>query len=346
MVYFKPLLLGFVGLLAISALTAQGISARVASVGATSSQVVVYSARTEPLILPLFQKFEKDTGIHVVLVTDQPQALIEKIKAQKDKVQADLLLTVDAGNLHSAQKEHLLAPFKAEDVNSKVPVEWRDKNGEWFGLSLRARTLFFNPQKVKRDHLTTYEDLADPRWKGKLCLRTSNKVYNQSLVATMMARLGEKKAEEVVRGWVANLATPVFSSDNQVLEAVASGQCAVGIANTYYFARMKAEKPDVTVEVFWPNQNTSGVHVNISGAGIVKGAPHRAEAEKLLRYLLQPEAQKVFSESNYEYPVTAGIPVHPLVKDWGEFKKDATPLAKAGELQAKAVQLMDRAGYR
>ncbi|MDD3449954.1 MAG: extracellular solute-binding protein, partial [Gammaproteobacteria bacterium] len=191
-----------------------------------------------------------------------------------------------------------------------------------------------------------YEALADPAWKGRLCLRTSKKVYNQSLVAMMIARLGEERAEAVVRGWVANLATAPFSNDTQVMEAIAAGQCDVGIVNTYYFGRLQKKEPGIRLALFWPNQAESGVHVNVSGAGITRHAKHREAAGKLLEWLASAEAQGLFASLNMEYPVNPAVAPDPAVAAWGGFGADPANVAEAGRLQARAVMLMDRAGYR
>ena len=229
---------------------------------------------------------------------------------------------------------------------SYVPAHLRDPDSQWFGLSVRARTLFFNHQKVKPADLSSYEDLGNEKWKGRLCLRSSKKVYNQSLVAMMIAEHGEAKTEQIVKSWVANLATEPFPDDTKMLEAVAAGQCDVGIANTYYFGRLMEKKPDLPLGIFWPNQKANGVHVNISGAGVVKHAKQEKEAVALLEWLSSAKAQNLFADVNMEYPVNAAVKVDPVVAAWGKFKQNPLNVAKAGELQAAAVRLMDRAGYR
>ncbi|HET8760548.1 MAG TPA: extracellular solute-binding protein, partial [Nitrospiria bacterium] len=202
------------------------------------------------------------------------------------------------------------------------------------------------PTKVKPESLSTYEALAAPEWKGRLCLRTSKKVYNQSLVATMIATLGEAKTEEIVRSWVGNLATDVFADDTTMLEAIAAGQCDVGITNTYYFGRLKAKHPDIPLALFWPNQHDRGVHVNVSGAGVTRYSKHPEAAVRLLEWLSSPRAQKLFTDMDFEYPANATVSPSAAVAAWGAFKSDPLNVAKAGELQRAAVMLMDRAGYR
>ena len=236
--------------------------------------------------------------------------------------------------------------MESEALNANIPGHLKDPQNRWFGLSVRARTVVYSTEHVKEGELTTYEDLADPKWKGRLCLRTSKKVYNQSLVAMMIARHGTEQTEEIVRGWITNLATPPFSNDTKMMEAILAGQCDVGIANSYYFGRMQKKKPDIKLALFWPNQNGSGVHVNVSGAGITTHAKHRDAAIKLLEWLSSPEAQEIYANLNMEYPVNSAVKPSEIVASWGEFKADKQNLAKAGELQAEAVMLMDRAGYR
>jgi iron(III) transport system substrate-binding protein len=272
--------------------------------------------------------------------------LLARLKAEAENTPADLLITVDAGNLWLAAEEGVLAPVESAVLERNIPAHLRDPGKRWFGLSVRARTIVYSTARVKPEALSTYEDLADPKWKGRLCLRTSKKVYNQSLVAMMIARLGEKKTEEIVRGWVRNLATDVFPDDTSLIKAIIAGQCDVGIVNTYYFGRLKREQPDAPVALFWPNQQDRGVHLNVSGAGVTAHAKHRAEAIRFLEWLSSEEAQNLFADANLEYPANPQVKPHPLVAAWGRFKQDTINVSEAGRLQAKAVMLMDRAGYK
>lgn len=312
----------------------------------TSKPVTVYSSRKEQLIKPLFDKFTEETGITVELVTDKAGPLMERIKAEGDNTPADMLLTVDAGNLWQASQQGLLQNTVSTVIDANVPARYRDPNGQWTGLSLRARTIFYDPNKVKPEDLSTYEDLADPKWKGKLCLRTANAVYNKSLIASLIDHLGAEKTEEVIKGWVANLATDVFDNDTNLLKAIAAGQCQVGIANSYYYGRVLEEQPDFPVKIFWANQNTTGTHMNVSGAGIVAKADNPAGALKLIEWLSSDEAQAIYASSDKEYPVKEGVPESELLKSWGTFKQDDINVEKFGSLQAEAVQLMDKAGYK
>ena len=255
-------------------------------------------------------------------------------------------MTVDAGNLWQASQLGVLDSVESTILQQNIPSSLRDTDNKWFGLSVRARTIVYSTERVKTGDLSTYEALSDPSWKGRLCLRTSKKVYNQSLVAMMLSRLGEQKTTEIVSGWVANLAAPPFSNDTKTMQAIVAGQCDAAIVNTYYFGRLLKKEPDIKLALFWPNQNSSGVHVNISGAGVTVNARHREQAIKLLEWLSSEEAQGLFASLNMEYPANPAVATDPVVAAWGNFKTDETNVAKAGELQKQAVMLMDRAGYR
>lgn len=311
-----------------------------------AGEIVVYSARKEHLVKPLFELYRQKTGIPVRYITDKAGPLLTRLKAEGSNTAADLLLTVDAGNLWQAAEQGLLLPLTSPVLEDNVPDHLQDPENRWFGLSVRARTIVYSTERVKPEELTTYEDLAGDKWKGRLCLRTSKKVYNQSLVAMLIARLGEEKTEEIVKGWVKNLAAPPFSNDTKAIQAVSAGLCDVTIVNTYYFGRLQKENPKLPLAVFWPNQQSSGVHVNVSGGGVTKHADQPEAAKALLEWLSQPQAQKLLAELNLEYPVNPEVAIADQVAAWGTFDADPLNIAKAGELQAKAVRLMDRAGYR
>ena len=311
-----------------------------------AEEVVVYSARNEQLIKHLFDSYTKETGVQIKFITDKEGPLMQRLQAEGSNTPADILLTVDAGNLWQAGQLGLLKPVHSKVLSTNIPAYLRDPNNLWFGLSVRARTLVYNTQKLQADQLSTYEDLANPKWKGRLCLRTSKKVYNQSLVAMMIAEHGEAKTEQIVRGWIANLATDVFPDDTKMLEAIAAGQCDVGIVNTYYFGRLIEKNPKLSLALFWPNQQSSGVHVNVSGAGITKHAKHEAAAIKLLEWLSSSRAQNLFADVNLEYPANPQVQPDAVVAAWGKFKSNPINVSRAGELQTSAVKLMDRAGYK
>jgi iron(III) transport system substrate-binding protein len=311
-----------------------------------AEELVVYSARNEHLIKPLFDRYTQETGVEIRYITDKEGPLLQRLKAEGARTPADILITVDAGNLWHAAESGVLAAIESPVLEANVPANLRDPQGRWFGLSERARTIIYSPERVKPEEMSSYEDLADPKWKGRLCLRTSKKVYNQSLVAAMIARHGEEKTEQIVRGWVANLAAEPFSNDTKAMEAVAAGQCDLTVVNTYYFGRLQKENPAIPLAVFWPNQDSTGVHINVSGAGVTEHAKNPEGARKLLEWLSSEAAQGDFAGLNLEYPVNAKVALDPIVAAWGEFKADELNVAEAGRLQAEAIKLMDRAGYR
>jgi len=309
-------------------------------------EVVVYSARSEGLIKPIFDLYTQQTGVKVVLLNDEAGPLIARLAAEGSRTPADMLMTVDAGNLWYAADQGLLRPIKSRVLEAVVPDQYQDEDNRWFGLSLRARTIVYSKARVQPQQLSTYQDLADPKWKGKLCLRTAKKVYNQSMLAMLMERQGEQATEQMVKGWVSNLAAPVFANDTALIEAIVAGQCDVGIVNTYYFGRLQVANPEIPAALFWPNQSTTGVHVNISGAGVTTHAKSPKAAQALLEWLAKRSAQEAFAGINMEYPVNDATRLDPIVESWGEFKADPLNLEAAGRRQKDAIMLMDRAGYR
>ena len=308
--------------------------------------LVVYSARNEQLIRPLFDAYQAETGVKIRFITDKAGPLLQRLKAEGPSTSADLLITVDAGNLWRASEDGVLQSVNSRVLKRNIPSHLRDPYNRWFGLSVRARTIVYSTKRVKPRELSTYEDLATAKWKGRLCLRTSKKVYNQSMVAMMIASLGELTTEKIVRGWVENLATDVFSSDRAVIKAIDAGQCDVGIVNTYYYGRLKKKKPALAAALFWPNQKGRGVHINVSGAGVTRYAKNPKAAIKFLEWLSTRPAQELFANGNMEYPANPKVKAHPLVAAWGSFKQDRLNVSRAGELQSRAVMVMDRAGYR
>ena len=308
-------------------------------------ELVVYSARSHYTQEPAFDMFTKRTGIQVRIHGGNAPELFERLRAEGDRTPADVLITVDAGYLWNAARAGLLAKVDSPELLANIPAHLRDPEHRWFGLTTRARTIMYNTRKVTPAELSTYEALGDPKWKGRLCLRTSSHVYNQSLLATMIRRHGEARVEAVARSWAAN--QPVMiNSDTKILESIAAGQCDVGIANTYYLGRILAKDPAVPVAPFWANQATTGTHVNVSGAGVTAHAKNRAAAIKLLEFLSSPEAQQAFADSNFEYPANPQAAVNPVVARWGKFRQDDVNVAAAGEFQAAAIRVADRAGYK
>lgn len=316
------------------------------SAAGASERLVVYSERKPPLIEPLFAAYTAATGVRIETVSDNATVLLQRIKAEGRRSPADLYLTVDAGDLVQAAAAGVLAVLDSPALTAAVPEHLRDPGGRWFGLSMRVRTMVYNPDRVRPEEFSSYAALADARWRGKLCLRSSKKVYNQSLVATQIAHRGVDAVEAMVRGWVANLAVPPFADDTLAIRAVAAGQCEVALVNSYYLGRLQAEDPNIKARLYWADQDGPGVHVNISGAGVVASSTRRESAQRLLEWLAGAEAQAKFAQANYEYPVRAGVELDPIVAAWGPFQADRINVGEAGRLQADAVKLMDRSGWR
>ncbi len=318
-----------------------------------AQEVNLYSARKEALIKPLLDEFSQKTGIKVNLVTGKADALLKRLETEGANTPADVLITVDAGRLHRAKVAELLQPVSSDVLHESVPATYRDPENYWFGLSLRARPIMYALDKLDPNTLTSYEDLAKPRWKGKICVRSSSNIYNQSLVASMIVAIGEQQTEKWARALIANLARPPKGGDRDQIRAAAAGQCVIAIANTYYLARMATSKKDQRareaagkIGIIWPNQKGRGAHINVSGAGVTKFAKHKDNAIKLLEFLVSDETQRFYADSNHEYPVKAGMEPSDILKRWGTFKGDSVNLSLLGKYNSTAVKLMDRAGWR
>ena len=310
-----------------------------------SSELTVYTSRQPQLIEPIVEQFTNETGIKVNLLSGNAQELMERIDIEGEDSPADIFMTVDAGVLWQAAERDILAKIDSEILNENIPAHLRDSKNEWFGLSKRARTIVFSSDQFKDNDFSTYEDLADPKWKGKLCLRTSKKVYNRSLIASMIDAYGFDKSKEVVSGWVSNLATEVFSNDTNALKAVSSGQCGVTIVNTYYLARLLDDPEYNNLSLFWANQSDRGVHVNISGAGVVKTSKNKKNAVLFLEYLSSNRAQDFYASANKEYPVLIGAKIDESIENWGSFSEHTINVSKLGSLQKEAVFLAQEVGY-
>ena len=313
---------------------------------AFANELVVYSSRADNLLKPVVAEYEKKTGTKVQLVGGQAGPLMEKIRAEGSNTPADVFITVDGGNLWQATQMGLLRPINSPTLKANIPASLRDPKNQWYGLSVRARTIFYNTNKVKPAELSSYAALADAKWKGRLCLRTSNNVYNQSLVGTMIANLGAVKTEQIVKGWVANLAAPPFANDTAMLEAIGAGRCDVGIANTYYYGRLMDKQPNLPIGIFFADQQGKGTHVNVAGAGVTKFSKRPAEAQKFIEWLSGSEAQNLFADLNHEYPANPKVKPDPKVAKWGSFKQDVINVSVAGSNQKRAVMLMRKAGYK
>ena len=311
-----------------------------------AEELVVYSSRADNLLRPVATAYQKKTGVTIKLVNDKAGPLMEKLKAEGSNSPADVLITVDGGNLWQAVQMGLLRPINSSTLKANIPANLRDPQNHWFGLSVRARTIFYNTAKVKPSELSSYANLADPKWKGRLCLRTSNNVYNQSLVGVMLANQGQQKTAQVVKGWVNNLAVAPFPDDTAMLKAIGSGRCDVGIANTYYYGRLMDKEPNLPIGIFFADQQGKGTHVNVSGAGVTKHTKKAAHAQKFIEWLSGSEAQNLFADLNHEYPANPKISPDPKVAKWGKFKQDVINVSVAGSNQKKAVMLMKQAGYQ
>ncbi|SMN16907.1 Ferric iron ABC transporter, iron-binding protein [uncultured Candidatus Thioglobus sp.] len=319
----------------------------IAAVSAADDEsVTVYSSRKEHLIKPLFDAFTKETGIKVDYLTGTGGALIERLKLEGKNTKADMFMTVDAGNLWYIGSQGLFQAVQTQVLKNNIPNHLRDPKGLWTGLSVRARTLVYNTEQVNPSELSTYADLALPKWEGRLCLRTSKKIYTKSLVASLIYHHGEDKAGDIISGWVNNLAATPNAKDSHIMNAILSEQCDVGLVNTYYYGRLMAKKPNSPLKLFWANQNTTGVHVNISGAGVTKYAKNSKSAIKLLEWLSGTKAQVIYGSLNKEYPANQNIASDEVVSAWGAFKQDDMNLSQVGILQATAVKLMQKQGYR
>ncbi|MDX3775067.1 Fe(3+) ABC transporter substrate-binding protein [Chromatiaceae bacterium AAb-1] len=315
-----------------------------------AAEVNIYSARQEELIKPLLDKFTADTGIKVNLITGNPDELISRIASEGRNSPADVLISTDVGRLYRAKQQDVLQSIQSDVLTTTIPEALRDPAGLWFGLTMRARPILYVPGKVDPAELSTYEDLASPKWKGRICIRSSNNIYNQSMTASLIAHDGAAAAESWAKGLVANFAMPPKGGDRDQIKAAAAGVCDIAIANTYYLGGMLADPRDKVeaekVKVFWPNQDGRGTHINISGAGVAKYAPNKAQAVQLLEYMTGAEAQQWYAEANHEYPVRTDVKASAVLQGFGEFKADQLQLDKLGELNAEAIRVMDRAGWK
>jgi iron(III) transport system substrate-binding protein len=319
---------------------------------AAAAEVNVYSSRHYKADQALYDSFTRETGIKVNIIQGNVNALFERLKREGRNSPADVLITVDAGNLGRAEDAGLFRPMTSELAKKVVPASMRQPDGLWVGLTMRARVIMYHKDRVKPSELSTYEALADPKWKGRILVRSSNNIYNQSLVASLIAAHGKDKALEWSKAIVANMARTPKGGDRDQIRAVGAGEGDIAISNTYYFGWLTASEESKDKElvskigVFFPNQDGRGTHANVSGAGVVKGAPNRDNAVELLEYLTTEQAQVYFAEGNNEFPVVEGVEVDPILAAWGDIKTDDLNAAKYGENNSEAVKLMDRAGWK
>lgn len=319
---------------------------------AQTQEINLYSSRHYNTDRALYDNFTKQTGIRINLVEASENELIQRLKTEGRNSLADVIITVDAGRLEVMAADGLFQPVKTPVLDQAIPKHLHDPSGLWYGFSKRARVLVYAKDRVKPEQLSTYEQLADPAWKGKILVRSSTNVYNLSLMGSVIAADGADKAEAWAKGMVANMARPPRGGDTDQIKGVASGEGDVAISNTYYVARMFAsDKPDdkaiaARIAVFFPNQADRGTHVNVSGAGVAAYAPNKAGAIKFLEYLASPQAQSYFAEGNFEYPVVAESPVSPILVKWGSFKEDTLNAATFAKNARQALEIMDRAGWK
>ncbi|MFD0963944.1 Fe(3+) ABC transporter substrate-binding protein [Pseudofulvibacter geojedonensis] len=315
-------------------------------------EVTVYTHRHYPADQELFAQFEKETGIKVNVVNAKADELIQKMETEGEHSPADVLITVDAGRLVRAKDKGLLQSATSENLTNTVPAHLRDTDNNWYALTKRARVLVFAKDRVKPEDLSTYEDLTSDKWKKKVLIRSSSNIYNQSLMASIIAHKGEDEAAKWAEGIVANMARDPKGNDRDQVKAVVAGEGDVAVVNTYYIGKLlNSKNPEEIkagegVTVFFPNQEGRGAHINVSGAGVAKYAPNKENAIKFIEFLVSEPAQKVFAQANYEYPVNTKVEASDLLKSWGDFKEDTLSLQKLGENNKKAVLTFDTAGWK
>jgi iron(III) transport system substrate-binding protein len=331
--------------------TAAAASALIAGAGpvfAQSGDVNVYTYRESKLIQPLFEAFTKDTGIKVNVISAS-SGLEQRIKTEGQNSPADVLLTVDIGRLEEAVQAGITQPIKSEVLDNAIPPQYRDPEGHWYGVSARARVVYASKDRVPLTAIT-YEELADPKWKGKICIRSGQYIYNNALFASYIAHHGEAKAEEWLKGLKANLAQRPSGGDREVARDILAGKCDIGLANTYYWALMLNNDPDKrpwaeATKVILATFKDGGTHMNVSGAVLAKHAPNKANAIKLIEWLAGDKAQHMYADINYEYPLRAGIAVNPTIAGYGTLKPDTVPISKIAQNKKAAANLVDKVGF-
>jgi len=317
-----------------------------------SKEVNVYTHRHYKADQELFAQFEKETGITVNVVNAKADELMQKMSLEGAQSPADVLITVDAGRLVRAKNKGLLQSASSVFLNKTIPSHLKDADNHWFALTKRARVIVYNPEKVKAEELSSYEALTDKKWKNKILIRSSDNIYNQSLLASIIANNGEEKASEWTKEIVANMARSPKGNDRDQVKAVVAGEGDIAIVNTYYIGKLlNSKNPDEVIagkgiKVFFPNQNNRGTHINVSGAGVAKYAPNKEHAIKFIEFLASKKSQEIFAKANYEYPVNKEVVSSELLKSWGEFKEDTLSLTKLGENNKKAVIIFDESSWK
>jgi len=323
-----------------------------ASAPAQAEELNLYTARHYQTDEALYEGFTKATGITINRIEGSGNEMMERLQSEGANSPADIFITVDAGNLWRAEQADLFQPVASKTLESKIPESLRDPDGLWFGFSTRARVIIAAKDRVPEGEIANYEDLADAKWKGRVCIRSSSNIYNQSLMGSLIAAHGAGQAEELAKGIVANFARDPQGGDTDQIKAVAAGECDVAVSNHYYYLRLLTSDKEADravagkVRLIFPNQGNRGTHVNISGAGVAKHAPHRDAAVKFLEYLVSPEAQRYFADGNNEFPVVEGVAANDILLSLGSFKKDPLNVAVYGENQPEAQKIMDRAGWK
>ncbi len=315
-------------------------------------EVTVYTHRHYESDQTLFKQFEATTGITVNVVNAKADELIQKMTVEGEQSPADVLITVDAGRLVRAKDKGLLQSISSTILTTTIPLHLRDADNTWFGLTKRARVIAYAKDRVKEEELSTYAALTNAKWNKKVLIRSSGNIYNQSLLASIIANEGETAAKTWAEGIVKNFARAPKGNDRDQVKAILAGEGDVAVVNTYYIGKLLNSKDEAevnagnSVNLFFPNQDTNGTHINVSGAGVAKYAPNKENAIKFIEFLISKEAQEVFATANYEYPVNANVEVSELLKSWGSFKEDTLSLSKLGELNKKAVIVFDEAGWK
>jgi iron(III) transport system substrate-binding protein len=333
----------------LAAATAFAASAANAQPAAQPGEVNLYSYRENKLIRPLLDAFTKDTGIKVNVISAS-SGLDQRIKTEGANSPADVLLTVDIGRLEDAVKAGITQPIASPALDKVVPAQYRDPEGHWYGISMRARVFYVSKERVK-DTAMTYDELADPKWKGKICVRSGQHIYNNALIAAYIAHYGEAKAEEWLKSVKANLAQKPSGGDREQARDVAAGKCDIGIGNTYYWALMNDRDPskkawaDATRVVLPTFKDNGATHVNLSGVVLIKTAPNKANAMKLIEWLAGDTAQHMYADVNYEYPIRPGVAVNPTIKGYGVLKPDPTSMSKIADNKKAAANLVDKVGF-
>jgi len=333
-------------------LTAIALAATMTAGGVSASEVNLYSARHYDSDQAIYQAFTDQTGIEVNLIEGKSNALVQRIKREGVVSPADILITVDAGNLWRADQEGIFQPVDSDVLNSRLPESMRHPEGHWFGFSQRLRAIYYNRSTFDPTRISDFEDLTNAEFKGEVCIRSSSNIYNQSLLASLIEHLGKEGAEQWAQGVVDNMARDPQGGDTDQIRAVAAGECDLSVGNHYYYARLLNSDDEADREVarrvgiIFPNQSGRGVHANIGGAGVVATAPNRENAVRFLEFLASDTAQEIFAGSNHEYPAVKGVLKNSILDSWGNLNIDDINVNMLGENNPEAVRIFDRVGWR